>query len=118
MALKEKINLLDVIPFRNANITTEKESDGTIVIVFPRFKKAWMRRFLLPKGMSSDIHVRLEEHGSAVWNQIDGQSTVREIIEKLADHFKCEVNYESRITTFICQLQKDGFITYLLPGQL
>lgn len=40
-----------------------------------------MSRYLLPKGMSKDIHVRLEEHGTAVWNLIDGQRTVREIIE-------------------------------------
>ena len=84
MATKEKINLLDVIPFRSTHITTEKESDGTVVIAFPRFKYDWMRRFLLPKGMSPDIHVRLEEHGTAVWELIDGKSTVREIIEKLA----------------------------------
>lgn len=35
MATKEKINLLDVIPFRSTHITTEKESDGTVVIAFP-----------------------------------------------------------------------------------
>ena len=32
MATKEKINLLDVIPFRSTHITTEKESDGTVVM--------------------------------------------------------------------------------------
>ena len=46
MATKEKINLLDVIPFRSTHITTEKEGDGTVVIAFPRFKYDWMRRFL------------------------------------------------------------------------
>ena len=64
--VKEKINLLDVIPFRSENITAEKGSDGTVTIAFPRFKYEWMRRFLLPKGMSADIHVRLEDHGTAV----------------------------------------------------
>ena len=110
MAAKEKINLLEVIPFRSAPFTTKKESDGTIVIAFPRFKYEWMQRFLLPKGMSSDIHVHLEEHGTAVWEQIDGKSTIREIIEKLADHFNHEENYESRILAYFSQLQKDGFV--------
>ena len=36
--VKEKINLLDVIPFRSENITAEKGSDGTVTIAFPRFK--------------------------------------------------------------------------------
>ncbi len=82
MAAKEKINLLEVIPFRSAHITTKKESDGTIVIAFPRLSMNGCNVFLLPKGMSSDIHVHLEEHGTAVWEQIDGKSTIREIIEK------------------------------------
>ncbi len=108
--VKEKINLLDVIPFRSENITAEKGSDGTVTIAFPRFKYEWMRRFLLPKGMSPDIHVRLEEHGTAVWELIDGKRTVRQIIEELAEHFDHEENYESRITAYITQLQKDGFV--------
>ena len=83
--VKEKINLLDVIPFRSENITAEKGSDGTVTIAFPRFKYEWMRRFLLPKGMSADIHVRLEDHGTAVWELIDGKRTVRRIIEELAE---------------------------------
>ena len=108
MASKEKVSLLDVVPFRSSKITTGKEGD-CIVIAFPRFKYKWMRCFLM-RGMSSDIHVKLEEHGTAIWELIDGRRTVREIIEKLADHFGHEANYESRITTYILQLQKDGFI--------
>lgn len=116
MATKEKFNLLDVVPLRSAHIVTEMESDGTIVIAFPRFKYEWMRRFLLPRGMSPDIHVRLEAHGTAVWELIDGQNTVREIIEKLAVHFNHEENYESRVPAYISQLQKDGFIKLTVIG--
>ena len=75
--------------------------------------QVWMRRFLLPKGMSPDIHVRLEEHGSAVWNLIDGQRTVQEIISLLAEHFHPDEDYASRVTTYVMQLQKDGFIKLL-----
>lgn len=75
-----------------------------------RFKYEWMRRFLLPKGMSADIHVKLEEHGTAVWRLIDGQRTVQEIISLLAGHFRDDDNYPFRVTKYIMQLQKDGFI--------
>ena len=114
--MKEKINLLEVIPLRKSHITTEWEDDCA-VIVFPRFKRAWIQRLLLPKSMSPYIRVRLEDKGTAVWNLIDGENTVNDIIEKLADQFKDEVGYESRIITFIGQLQKDGFITYGLRVQ-
>ena len=109
MAAKEKINLLEVIPCRSEHITAEREGE-TIVLSFPRFKYPWMQRFLVPKGMSKELHVKLEEHGTAVWELIDGKRTVREIIEKLADHFHHEAGYESRITIYLSQMQKDGFI--------
>ena len=104
-----KVNLLDVVPARCGNITTEWEGECA-VLSFPRFKYDWMRRFLLPKSMSADIHVKLEEHGTAVWALIDGQRTVQEIITLLAEHFQNESDYPSRVTTYITQLQKDGFV--------
>lgn len=63
--------------------------------------------------MSPDIHVRLEEHGSAVWRLIDGRRTVREIVSLLADHFHPDENYASRVTIYVMQLRKDGFIKLL-----
>lgn len=104
-----KVNLLNAVPVRCEHITTEWESE-CIVLTYPRFKYDWMRRFLLPKGMSPEIRVKLEEHGTAVWNQIDGQRTVQEIISLLAGNFEGEESYPLRITNYIMQLQKDGFV--------
>lgn len=108
-----KINLLDVVPCRSEHILTEIEGELS-VIAFPRFKQAWMRKYFLPKKMSPYIRVRLEEHGTAVWNLIDGKRTVGEIIHLLSDHFGNEENYEQRVTIFITQLRKDGFIKYII----
>lgn len=108
--MKEKFNLLDVIPYKAEHITTEQEGD-TVVLAFPRFKKKWTRRLLLPKRMSPCIRVTLEEHGTAVWALIDGKRTVGEIVELMAEHFGDD-NYQSRVTAYIVQLQKDGFIKY------
>lgn len=116
MSDKAKINLLEVIPVRRTHIKTEW-IDDCAVIVYPRFKYAWMNRYLLPKGLSPDIRVTLEEHGSAVWRLIDAQNTIDDIIKKLAIHFIDETNYESRIVAYIAQLHKDGFIIYSHPSQ-
>ena len=97
MAAKEKINLLEVIPCRSEHITAEREGE-TIVLSFPRFKYPWMQRFLVPKGMSKEL-----------------QRNVREIIEKLADHFQYEEGYESRVSAYLSQMQKDGFIKLVIP---
>lgn len=114
-AHKGKISILDAIPVRCNHISTEWEGDCAVV-AYPRFKYEWMRRLLLPKSMSPDIHIRLEEHGSAVWNLIDGARTVGEIVSLLALHFNEEDNYESRIATYIMQLQKDGLIKLKAPA--
>ena len=113
MAAKEKINLLEVIPCRSEHITAEREG-RQLCSPFPVFKYPWMQRFLVPKGMSKELHVKLEEHGTAVWELIDGKRNVREIIEKLADHFQKE-GYESRVSAYLSQMQKDGFIKLVIP---
>ena len=51
----------------------------------------------------------------AVWELIDGKRNVREIIEKLADHFQNEEGYESRVSAYLSQMQKDGFIKLVIP---
>lgn len=108
-----KVNLLDAVPVRSDHVTTEWQ-DGCAVLAFPRFKRAWMRRWLLPRGLSPDIRVRLEEHGTAVWSLIDGQRTVIQIVDELAGHFEGEEGYASRVTAYLTQLHKDGFIRLLV----
>lgn len=112
-----KISLLDAVPVRCRHIATEWEGE-CVVLTYPRFKSKWMQRFLLPKGMSPNIRVRLEEHGTAVWNLIDGHRTVREIITLLAPHFGAEENYSPRVTAYVMQLRKDKFIQLTTPVSL
>ncbi len=112
MKSSEKINLLDTIPVPSEHIVAELVG-GYIVLAYPRFKKQWMRRWLLPRHMSPYIHVTLEEHGTAVWKLIDGKRSVREIVGLLAGHFAGDKEYASRVTTYLMQLQKDGFIRLL-----
>lgn len=113
MGQKDKVNLLHVIPVHSPHIKIEREGD-CVTIAFPRFKRTWMAHLFLPKRMSADIRITLEEHGTSVFNLIDGQRTVGEIIEQLADSFNHEEGYDKRITTYLLQLQKDGLIRLLV----
>ena len=106
---KEKVNLFDLIPAISKHITTEKEGELS-VIAFPRFRSKFMQKYFVPKNKSATIRIRLEEHGTAVWDLIDGQRTVREITGALAEHFQHEPNYEYRITTYLRQLHRQGFV--------
>lgn len=49
---KEKINLLDVIPFRSENITAEKGSDGTVTIAFPGLNMNGCGVFIAQRNVS------------------------------------------------------------------
>lgn len=106
---KGKTNLLDTVPVRCERVITRWKGE-CIVLAFPRFKHTWMCRLLGGKVLSEEIQVELEEHGTAVWQLIDGQRTVREIVLLLDEHFQGEAGYASRITTYLLQMQRDGLI--------
>ena len=107
-----KQNLFDLIPFISEHITTEKEGELS-VITFPRFRSKFMQKYFIPKNKPANIRVRLDEHGTAVWNLIDGNRTIKVISETLANYFNHEENYEYRVVTFFSQLYKQGFVKYL-----
>ena len=71
-----------------------------------------MQKLFVRFTKSERIYIRLDANGSAVWNLINGKRTVREIVEMLSKHFVNEEGYDSRITMFVSQLHKSGFIKY------
>jgi Na+-transporting NADH:ubiquinone oxidoreductase subunit NqrC len=107
----KKTNLFDLIPNISEHITTEKEGELS-VIAFPRFRSKFMQKYLVPKNKSAIIRIQLEEHGTAVWDLIDGKRSVKEIADVLAEHFNHEENYEYRIAAYLSQLQRQGFVKY------
>ena len=109
--MKAKENLFDLVPFISEHITTEKEGELS-VIAFPRFRSKFMQKYFVPKNKSAVIRIRLDEHGTAVWDLIDGKRTVKEIAEALAEHFQQEKNYEYRVVAFFSQLYRQGFVKY------
>jgi hypothetical protein len=109
--MSKKQNLFDLIPTISEHITTEKEGELS-VITFPRFRSKFMMRFFVPKNKSSVIRIRLDEHGSAVWNLIDERRTVKQISDALAEHFNHEENYEYRVAKYFTQLHRQGFVKY------
>ena len=105
----DKKNLFDLVPLICEHITTEKEGELS-VITFPRFRSKFMQKYFVPRNRPSTIRVRLDEHGTAVWDLIDGKRTVKEITATLSDHFNHEENYEYRIAVFFSQVHKQGFV--------
>jgi hypothetical protein len=108
MAKKEK-NLFDMIPVISEHITTEYEGE-LAVIAFPRFRSKFMLKYFVPRNRSSIIRIRLDAHGTSVWNLIDGKRTITEIVQRLVEHFPDEENYAYRTGLYLQQLQRQGFV--------
>ena len=108
---KTKQNLFDLIPYISEHITTEREGELS-VITFPRFRRKFMMKLFVPKHKSPNIRIRLDEHGTAVWNQIDGRRTIKQISDALAEHFNHEEGYEYRVAKYFSELYRQGFVKY------
>ena len=87
--------------------------NGRVRLSIPRFKTRLGRFFCRMIGMSEQVHVKLDEMGSAVWNEIDGTKTVKKIGQKVSARFqdKAEPLYP-RLAEYLARLEKNGFISY------
>ncbi|MCK9159473.1 MAG: PqqD family peptide modification chaperone [Bacteroidaceae bacterium] len=115
MSKKNKISIYDVVPKRGRHLLSEEQEDGLVRLIIPRFTNNFMRHLLERMGRDSNIHITLEEHGSAIWRLIDGKRTVKDIIENLNEHFNNEENYEYRIIKYIMTLRQQQIIVYATP---
>jgi len=106
------VNLLDLIPRKI--LSDEVNVDGNIIILKPKFRNKLMKKFVVPKLKNPFYKVKLDEFGSFVWRQIDGNLTVEEIGEKLKTNFKENIEpvYE-RLSVFIQSLERYRFIEYI-----
>lgn len=108
-------NYLDMVPVRNVQEFTE-DSSGKITLLIPKFKSAWMTRWLIPPRRSKHFRIHLDETGSNVWRLIDGQRNAGEICEQVF-HNKSGTGQpgdqpELRLTKFLSHLYKNRFIVF------
>jgi hypothetical protein len=59
-----------MVPVRNI-IEFTRDGDE-ITLLLPKFRKAWMRKWLIPRRRSAHIKIHLDKTGSKVWELIDG----------------------------------------------
>jgi hypothetical protein len=108
---KKEINLLDLVPKRI--IEYEVADDGIVTLFAPRFKSAFLRKWLQPRLKKPFLRVTLDEIGSAVWLLCDGGQNVKEIASQIQERFEEQIEpcYE-RMGLFFQQLEGARFITY------
>lgn len=105
-------NYLEKIPSLPANIGWKLDGDNKVELEIEN--KGWANRIaqkLFKRHKFSYIH--LDEFGSFVWQQIDGESDLTAIGEKVKEHFeeKAEPLYP-RLAKFFQILDSYGFVAW------
>jgi len=71
------INLMDVVPVTIVeSVTTD---DGLVTLLRPKFRNKFLKTYLLPRMKNPNYKINLDEFGSFVWQQCDGERTVLNI---------------------------------------
>ena len=107
---KNEQNWLEKIPVVKKNIGTTIHDNGLVSITIPRFKKEWMAKIFLSKNKTNEIRVDFEANGTAVWLQIDGEKSVKEILSALNEVAQTEEDYNNRVVLFLGNIYRSGFI--------
>jgi hypothetical protein len=104
------INLLEIKPTRNLEYET---GDGElIVLLVPKFQNRYIVRWVMPLLKKKFFHVKLDAHGSFIWNRCDGATTVEEISKMMQATFGEDFDPTyGRIQRFVQTLLKDKFLT-------
>ncbi|NOZ62063.1 MAG: PqqD family protein [Calditrichaeota bacterium] len=105
------VNLLDLVPKRLLQF--QENEDGNVTILKPKYRNKLMQKYVLPRMKKPHFKVNLDEYGSFVWKQIDGEKTVEEIGKQLKENFSEKIDpvYE-RLSVFIHSLVRYKFIEF------
>lgn len=104
-------NTLDLTPIRI--YSEEKDNDGIVTVIIPKFKNKFMVTFISPKLKSDQFRIKLDKFGSSVWLMMNGKIKVDKIIKELKQKFDDELQEaDERVVKFIFQLYEQGFISF------
>lgn len=108
-----KKNFLDYIPVCNPAFTWDADKKGivTVHMVNKGFYNRLAQKLFKKPRVS---HIKLDEYGSYVWQQMDGIRTVFEISKLVEAHFGKEAEpVLNRLVTFFRILYQNKFIGYV-----
>ncbi len=111
---RDSVDLMQTIPHARAGC--EEDGPGKLVLVKPKIERGpfiGLLRYL--KKPNHRIH--LDEIGSFVWRQIDGETTVGTICERASAEFGERIHpVAERVSLFIRRLVRGGLIDLENPA--
>ena len=117
-AAKTKLSRSEALayrPVKNRHIAEERLSEDEVIIEYPMTVKPWVSAILQRFGGQSEPvrtkKLQLDELGTAVWDMVDGQRSVQEIVAAFADAHRLEPKEaEVSVTHFLRMLGQRGLI--------
>jgi len=113
MARKPK-NFMDYVPRHNRNYPYDINEDG-IVTIHITWKGPYHKIATVLFHKPKESHIDLDEIGSFVWQEIDGEKTVLDIYEAFQEKFPEEEKPLARVSQFLNILHNNQFIVYNVP---
>ena len=118
MANHKKDNYLDYVPIYHPQHTWSEDEKGivTIHMVHKGFYHKIAQTFFHTPRVS---HIKLDEYGSFLWKEIDGQKTVGKLALRMKVQFgeKAEPLYD-RLVKYVQILRNNQFILFLGRDQV
>ena len=106
---------LDCIPFKSTEVMETRLETGAVLLVYSVRVRPWfaglVKRLGGPDGQTYTKKIQLDLLGTATWDLIGGNRSVRQIIRKFArDHQLHPKEAEVAVTSFLRDLGKRGLI--------
>lgn len=106
---------LDRIPVKNRQISENQLESGEIVICYPvtmrPFFAGLAKRFGGQEVQTQMKKLQLDELGTSVWNLMDGNRSVRQLVNMFAETHQLETREaEVSVTQFVRELGRRGLI--------
>lgn len=102
-------------PTKSLNVVEERLGEHEVMIEYPMTVKPWVSTLLQRFGGRPESvrtkKIQLDELGTAVWDMLDGQRSVRDIVAEFADTHRLEQKEaEVSVTHFLRMLGQRGLI--------
>ncbi len=106
---------LKFAPVRSTRIQESHLESGEIILSYPVDIKPWVdriaKRFGVKESKPIEKKLQLDEFGTVVWEQINGERSVRQIIQWFAKKYQLHTKEaEVSVTRFLRELGKRGLI--------
>ena len=102
-------------PIKNPEIKEKRLKSGEVLLTYFISVRPWMARladrFGQNKGKKFEKKIQLDELGTTVWDMIDGDRSVQQIIEEFSAKYRVHLKEaEVAVTSFIKTLGKRELI--------